>query len=556
MPKYQDLSTIFEANLESSPGDREKQGWIMSISKSICGMTTALMAADGDFGEKEIDATLSEILQHSYDKYPDRRDKISQYLLMLQKKGYENIKISQLASHRAGLVAKSDYFTTNPRYNLDVLGFFNGDEIDFNAENVGTTWYYSNPGFMLLEEILNIASQTGSYYLELQERVLRPLGLQNTKSIYDSTEAMKCASNIVRIKDVQYFGFMTKQDLIYSPLHFKQTGTVSLTEGGLSSTINDLEIISEQLTNLILGLPNRLVGDLEKLKKINGYYTGIYEKSENCIILKPSHPDKTYAANHYSLGVYLEAIDENGERVQSRQKPQAKLRIRHGGEFTGNKANMKIDTNVSIEDFRLHQCSQELRVDTDLFIRQQDILVKHSLLPYVGHKMLDQLVEYLTSKSEEGNKFTTKDQIEWRHIAIVDGLLPCTEWIQDLIKKDKLPDNFLEIYKQINEFYMPAQEMLRNNLIRDFFDLETGVIDSDKLMNNVKSAREFNYFVSSLQETLDQAASQTSEILRQVDLNLESKRDNPQSRIKLHEVRSGSKTAESISSHNNSNYKG
>ena len=57
-----DLSTIIGANSQSSSEEKEREGWIMSVSKSFCGATAALMAVEGKFGEKRMGATALDVL--------------------------------------------------------------------------------------------------------------------------------------------------------------------------------------------------------------------------------------------------------------------------------------------------------------------------------------------------------------------------------------------------------------------------------------------------------------------------------------------------------------
>ena len=49
-PKYpHDLSMISEIDSASLPEEKDRESHIMSVSKSFCGATAALMAADGNF---------------------------------------------------------------------------------------------------------------------------------------------------------------------------------------------------------------------------------------------------------------------------------------------------------------------------------------------------------------------------------------------------------------------------------------------------------------------------------------------------------------------------
>ncbi len=62
-PKFpHNLAVVDRVDSSSAGADRDKQFPIMSISKSCCGAVSTLMAVDGKFGDKKLDATLEEVL--------------------------------------------------------------------------------------------------------------------------------------------------------------------------------------------------------------------------------------------------------------------------------------------------------------------------------------------------------------------------------------------------------------------------------------------------------------------------------------------------------------
>ena len=65
-PKYpHSLSTISAIDSTSLQEEKDHERPIMSVSKSFCGATAALMAADGNFGPKKMQASLVEVLDEA-----------------------------------------------------------------------------------------------------------------------------------------------------------------------------------------------------------------------------------------------------------------------------------------------------------------------------------------------------------------------------------------------------------------------------------------------------------------------------------------------------------
>jgi CubicO group peptidase (beta-lactamase class C family) len=201
-PKFPDNLAILErADLQSSPADRQKVFPIMSISKSFFGATCALMAVDGEFGEKGIDATLSEVLERAKSQHPNRREQIEAYQQLLRDKDFADVTVAEMLSHRSGFCDASEVKFGDYK-GRSRLEFFR-EQMDRREFRRGE-FHYSNEGFTLMEEILNLSSKTGSYEQELQNRILKPLGLVNTGSLYLSPEAMARVGEAVYLQGSEH----------------------------------------------------------------------------------------------------------------------------------------------------------------------------------------------------------------------------------------------------------------------------------------------------------------------------------------------------------------
>jgi CubicO group peptidase (beta-lactamase class C family) len=106
-PKFPHNPAAADRVSSSSTGaDRDRQFPIMSISKSFCGAVSALMAIDGKFGDKGLDATLEEVLAMAEAAHPEdhkRLEQISQYRQMLTEKGITDVRLSELLNHTSGI---------------------------------------------------------------------------------------------------------------------------------------------------------------------------------------------------------------------------------------------------------------------------------------------------------------------------------------------------------------------------------------------------------------------------------------------------------------------
>lgn len=96
------------------------------------------------------------------------------------------ITIKQLLNHTSGIADYLDIFTaravTNPTLFLQewepeqLVGFVNGVEPFFAP---GTDWRYSNTNYILAGEVIESVTGNG-YGQEIRDRILNPLGLDNT----------------------------------------------------------------------------------------------------------------------------------------------------------------------------------------------------------------------------------------------------------------------------------------------------------------------------------------------------------------------------------------
>ena len=159
-PKYpHDLSIIQQSDNNSSPQEKEIEGWIMSTSKSFCGATAALMAADGKFGEKKMEASLLDTLEAAKEsakerlsiveeedpnetiknlakakkEYSERMSKIEKYEEVIVGKECGDVTMAELLSHRSGLKQDSFFTTTTPKFENDNLGLFNSDLVPYET---------------------------------------------------------------------------------------------------------------------------------------------------------------------------------------------------------------------------------------------------------------------------------------------------------------------------------------------------------------------------------------------------------------------------------------
>ncbi len=167
--------------------------------------------------------------------------------------------------------------------------------------------------------MMSLASDSDEgYYGELKNRVIKPLGLDNTKSVYKSEEAMSSAIDTVVIEGVMYdYGVKSEKTTISNFFNGTQKGSVALSEGGLCSSINDLETFYEELSKTACGIPSKLTPNPEKAKEVHELYLDAYNAGESCKSDSTRELSIRCAAG-YSLGVVIEAVDEKGEPLPNK----------------------------------------------------------------------------------------------------------------------------------------------------------------------------------------------------------------------------------------------
>jgi CubicO group peptidase (beta-lactamase class C family) len=162
-----DPAMIARINSDSADLDRDKQFPILSISKSFCGAVSALMAADRKFGKEGVDATVSQALEAAIINNPAQAQQIREYLTKLESKGLGDITLAELLTHKSGI----DENFSNWRSYRDNSQTQTLQEITSREFSLGKDrgeFRYSNSGYTLLEEIINLASEKGGYEQELQ----------------------------------------------------------------------------------------------------------------------------------------------------------------------------------------------------------------------------------------------------------------------------------------------------------------------------------------------------------------------------------------------------
>ncbi len=320
-----------------------------------------------------------------------------------------------------------------------------------------------------------------------------------------------------------------------------QTGSIALSEGGLCSSVADLEVVYAELSKLACGIPNKLVKDPEKTKEVHGFYLDAYNAGEKCN--SDSQRDLSmYCANHYSLGIIIEAVDEKGNVVPARgNEDKTQIRFRHLGNQPGNDAAVSATMPFSFKEFTsgtadLKGASPELEAS----ISQKNVLAKDSLLTIVSCDYIAQMDEYFSSKcdktkdkcyndvDENGTNWRTYNQY-WE--AARTGEPVAKNWQAALIDEDKLPLNFGAFHDEIRAAYAPANEVLVA-YFKEHFCNEDGVADRDKVKAKLQTAADFEEVKRDMgiEPLLQEAREKTQEIFARSDeqLRLES-----QNRIKL-----------------------
>jgi len=547
-PKYpHDLSIIQQSDNNSSPQEKEIEGWIMSTSKSFCGATAALMSADGKFGEKKMEASLLDALETAKEsakerlliveedpnetiknlakakkEYSERMSKIEKYEEAIIGKECGDVTMAELLSHRSGLEQKSFFTTTTPKFENDNLGLFNSDLVPYDSSKKGKIFSYNNPGFMLAADIMALASDSGDYELEIENRITKPLGMNHTKSVYKSEEAKSNPCDIISINGVVSEDWSEKgtEDSRRNSLYATQTGKAPIAAGGLCSSISDMEIYSKALSEMICGIPNALTGNnQDKAKEIHESYLDAYHLGDNCTIVGKPSPDVTYCANHYSLGIFIGAVDDKEEQIASRENRDKRLFFKHDGNMPGYDSKMKIVMqDVSFDDFESGKAAElpSLSPTTTLLIAKWDPLVRDSLLTLVSHDYAKEMDGYFSSKAEENDAHLNDGSRKyWQHIAVVRNKPVSPGWEADLIQEGKLPSNFSAYHDEVRAAYEPAKAVLNSYITANY--IKDGVINSEKIVEDFKTAEDFRKVEMIIEPHLQEAREKVQEIFVRAD---------------------------------------
>jgi CubicO group peptidase (beta-lactamase class C family) len=497
----------------------------MSVSKTFCGATAALMAADGKFGAKKMDATLLDVLDEAAAKHPERSEDIEKYREMILKKGCGAVTMSQLLSHRSGLIQGDGYFKPGNLSNLEVYN--NVEILHFDSSKTGNTFSYCNPAFVLAEDMMGlVADSDKGYYGELQSRIIEPIKLTHTKSIYESEESKKAASEVVKIEGVIYdWGVASKETARRSPLEENQKGRVALSEGGLCSSVGDLEKFYGELAKLACGMPNLLQSDLAKTREIHGFYRDDYKAAKTCKS-DSARALSMHCATHYSLGVIIEAVDSEGKTVlnsRGEEGQRSQIRFQHIGNQPGNDAAVSATMPFSFAEFTSGTASLKESKSPELSasISQKDVLAKDSLLTIVSCDYIEQMDKCFSGKCDRIEDPTYND--EWRAYnqyweAARTGEPVAKDWQAALIDEGRLPKNFGELHDQIRAAYAPAQEALVAYFKEHFCD-EAGVVDREKV-KEIRTAEDFAKIKEAIEPLLQESRKTTQEIFAKSDQQL------------------------------------
>ena len=320
----ENLAVLERVDLQSEAVDRDKIFPIMSISKSFFGAVCALMAVDGEFGNKGVDTTLDEVLQGAERKYPSRAKEIVEYRELLRSKDFADVTVAEMLSHRSGF---HDVYEEKDGVKA---GAYEGRRLEFFQEQMSRRefqrgeYHYSNEGITLMEEILNLACENG-YEAELQKRICGPLKLAHTGSLYRSSEALE------RVGEAVYLAGSThpiRQEKLEETERFpgekcSSFGDSPLSEGGLCSTVNDLEKYSEELVKMALGQPNSLTEKRDEMSKIYHRHELLTEGQEG-----------------YVCGLRF-AKGKSGELI-----------VYHDGGYPANNSSMRVEMDCQFDDFK------------------------------------------------------------------------------------------------------------------------------------------------------------------------------------------------------------
>jgi len=451
VPRYQGLSTIERVDLTSNEEARNTPYPIASISKSFCGAVCALMDVDGKFGEKGIDATLQEVLEYAKSQHPDseRAEKIDEYQKMLKHRGFSDVKISELLTHQSGC-RDADHLAPSSCEDKTPLEFFS--EHLKREENKRGQDHYSNVGYTLLEEIVNLVSDKGSYKAELQERIIAKLELTNTGLLEDpldpkSGEADRHLGRAVFIpgsKESPHSEKIIETHTEFPGNHTTPLGAVHASCGGLYSSVNDLEKVFEELGKMVIGHKNSLTDNPEAVSKL--------------------YRDQLRGSSNYSLGVEF----QEGQKCV----------MRRTGQFPENFALVEVLMPCSLDQLRSNsviELGAGKKLEKNILMTKFNNTVSSLFTEKAQAIPTEMLKEFVNSRL---------DDAERERFSNVRG----DEIEKYLIEKERLPKDFAKTCEKILEAFKPARDRVNEFLIKNY--LNDGVIDSAKIAKDFKTTED------------------------------------------------------------------
>ena len=456
-PKFpHNLAVVDRADSSSTGIDRDRQFPIMSVSKSFCGAVSALMAVDGKFGDNGLGATLGEVLDVAEKSHLDRSEQISVYRRMLTKKEIADVRLSELLNHTSGIAIHGHEdrvaYAGKPVSKLVEERFSKGTDRG--------THRYSNHGYTLMEEMINLTSKSGSYEQELQTRVFDKCDMTYTGDLNKSREALKRVGQVVLKAGmvdplicppgkVATPEMRVASSCEFDPVKENLLGRVALSNGGLSSTMTDMEKYSVELAKMVTGQPSLLTDSLAQTsQQISRLYT-----------------EHTHAGSHYSLGILT---DKNGK---------GETILEHSGMFPANDSNMRIVVSPDGSS-----------ITPQIFMEQKDWLAQ-SILNREVEIPAQILRDYYNSKLTEEERL--------QHASSTPKVIRTF-----LTEQGRLPENFkTEIVDPIETAFRGS---MRGFLTKNYLTPE-GVVDSVRLVNNFETNGDIDravepYFIQGKEE--------------------------------------------------------
>ncbi len=454
--KFPGPSTLERTDLTNNP---ETPFPIASVSKAFCGMVCTLMAVDGKFGENGINTTLKKVLEDAKSNYPNRAENINKYLEMLENRGFSDVKISELLTHRSGC-KDNDELAPSSCEGQTPLKFFS-DNLG-RGKNQRGQHNYSNNGYTLLEEIINLVSEKGGYKEELKERIISKLDLKNTGFLEDSSDPKSHEAGQHLGKGILIPGSnqnphsdkIVQTRTEFPANHTTPLGPVHASCGGLYASVEDLNIVALELVKMIASHPNSLTN---KASEVSSLYR-----------------EQIKEGNHYSLGVEIKPILVDGEQCTT---------ISHTGQFPGNFAKMEVMVPCRFEELFSGKITlDDKELNTNIFMQKTDYLVPTHFTEQaetIPNKMLKKFVNSRLNDDEK-KQFSEEKSYE--------------KAMNYLIKNGRLPPDFLitrdGIMKDFDSKRGEVKEFLKENYLK-----VDGVIDSKKLAKDFPTTKEVDEII-------------------------------------------------------------